>query len=112
MGQQALFHLVAVRCAASVADEQIADDSLALLINEKRIAENAAPLNRRVSGQDLGVHVAQDHLRRARVIPRQQPRPGGDLILQQGAKVGGRKMPEIEDFQGAPGGISEMPIAV
>src|SRR5208282_5781584 len=92
------FDLVTVGTASSVAHEKISDDPLALLINKEGVAKNAAPLDGGVAGENLGVHVAQDHLGGGSVVPREQASPHGDLIFQQRSKIGGREMSEIENF--------------
>ena len=51
MRKQSLLNLAPVRRPASIADEQVADHALALLINEKRVAENTPALNRRIARQ-------------------------------------------------------------
>ena len=100
--EQSLFDLVAVRTATSVADrvadEEIADNALILLIDKEGVAEDAAPLDGSIAREDFGVHVPEDHLRRGGVVPGKRAAPHGDLIFQQRSKVGGREMSEIENF--------------
>src|ERR1039458_8898842 len=102
VSKQAFLNLMTVVTAGSfadrVADKKISDDALALLINKEGVAEDAAPLDGRIAGKNLGIHVAQDHLGGGSVVPREQPSPQGDLIFQQRSKVGGREMSEIENF--------------
>ena len=104
--EQALFDLVAVgttgsvasRVADRVADKEVADNALILLIDKEGVAENAAPLDGGIAGENLRVHVAEDHLSRGGIVPRELSAPHGDLIFQQRSKVGGREVSEIEDF--------------
>src|SRR4029077_15750527 len=104
--EQSFFALAAVRTATSVADrvadrlanEQIADDALILLIDKEGVAEDAAPLDGGIAREDFGVHVPEDHLRRGGVVPGKRAAPQGDLVFQQRSKVGGREMSEIENF--------------
>src|SRR5258708_28573223 len=100
--EQSFFDLVAVRAATSVADrvadEEIADNALILLIDKEGVAEDAAPLDGGIAREDFGVHVPEDHLRRGGVVPGKRAGPHGDLIFQQRWKVGGREMSEIENF--------------
>src|ERR1700686_740858 len=102
VGEQALFDLVTVGTAGSVtdrvADEEVADDALILLVHKKGVAENAAALDGGITGEDFGVHVAQDHLGGGGVVPGKRAAPHGDLIFQQRSKVGGREVSEIENF--------------
>src|ERR1035441_1336701 len=75
VGEQAFFHLVTIVTSGSVAyrvadrfeNEKVADDALALLVNKKGVAEDAAALDGGVAGKDFGVQVAQDHLGGSRV---------------------------------------------
>src|ERR1700687_369908 len=102
VGEQALFDLVTVGTAGSVADrvadKEVADDALALLVDKEGVAEDAAALDGGVPGEDFRVHVAEDHLGRDGVVPGEQASPHGNLIFQQRAKVDGREVSEIEDF--------------
>ena len=100
VGEQAFFDLVTVWTARapSGGTKEVANDALALLVNKKGVAKDAAALNGGVAGEDFGVHVAQDHLGGGGVVPRECTSPHGDLIFQQRPKVGGREMSEIEDF--------------
>src|SRR5260370_11541062 len=114
VSEQAFFDLVAARIAASVADrvanrvagsvadrvadKEVADHALALLVDKEGVAEDAAPLDGGVPGENLGVHVAENHLRGSGIVPRKQASPHGDLVFQQRSKVGGREVSEIEDF--------------
>src|SRR5450631_201280 len=102
MRKQALFDLVPAGTAGSVADEEIADDALALLVNKKGIPKDAAAFDGSVPGENLGIHVAQNHLGRGAVVPGEEPPPHGDLIFQQRTKVSGREVSEIEDFHDEP----------
>ena len=96
--------------ADNVADEQVSDDAFILLVNEERVTEDAAALQGSVSGEDLGVHVAQDHLGGAGVVPGEKLGPNRNLIFEQRPKISRRKMTEIEDFHEAPaGGDAECP---
>src|ERR1700681_1778001 len=100
--EQSFFDLVAVRTTGSVADrvadKEVADNTLVLLVDKKGVTEDAAPLDGGIAREDLGVHVPEDHLRRGGVVPGKRAAPHGDLIFQQRSKVGGREMSEIENF--------------
>jgi len=69
VGEQLFFDLVTAGSSVSVANEEVSDDALALLVHKKGIAEDAATLDGGVARKDFGIHVAQDHLRRGGVIP-------------------------------------------
>src|ERR1035441_475119 len=62
VSKQAFFNLVTVGTTGSIADKKIADHSLALLVNKKRVSEDASPLDGGIAGKDLRIHVTQDHL--------------------------------------------------
>src|SRR5580704_14930328 len=102
MREQLYFDFVRVRNPAAVRDIKIADHSLAAFIHKEAVTENAPAINGGVSGQDFSVDIAQDHLRRPVVIPREQARPRARLIVEQGAQVDRRKMSEIKNLHGAP----------
>ena len=104
MGHQLLFDGLRILQAASVSNEKISDHTLTALIDEEGIARDPAPLQGGISGQDFGVHVAQDHGCRAAVVPGEQVRPDLDFVLQKGAQVGGREVPQVENFH------SELPV--
>ncbi len=80
--EQSFFDLVAVRSATSVADrvadEEIADNALILLIDKEGVAEDAAPLDGGIAREDFGVHVPEDHLRRGGVVPGKRAAPHGE----------------------------------
>src|SRR5262245_3971474 len=94
--------MLAVVSISTFADEQIANHALVVFVDEKRIAKNASPRYRCVTRQELGVHVAKDHLCRAAVIPAERARPQLDFVFQQRAQICRRKMPEIETLHAAP----------
>jgi hypothetical protein len=48
---------------------QVADHTLVTFVDEKRVAADAAAEDGSVTWQDLGIDVAQDHLRRSPVVP-------------------------------------------
>src|SRR6266481_1104054 len=102
VSEQTFFDLVAVgttgSVASRVADKEVADNALILLVDKEGVAEDAAALDGGISGEDFGVHVAEDHLRGGGIVPRELSAPHGDLIFQQRSKVGGREVSEIEDF--------------
>src|SRR5262249_17323820 len=72
MGKQFLFDFVSIGSATPIPDKQVADHSLALFVNEKRVAENVATLDRGITGQNFGVEVAENHFRRTGVVPREK----------------------------------------
>ena len=98
MGHQPLFDGLRILQAASVSNEKISDHTLTALIDEEGIARDPAPLQGGISGQNFGVDVAQDHGCRAAVVPGEQVRPDLDFVLQKGAQVGGREVPQVENF--------------
>src|ERR1700722_231553 len=102
MSQQAQLALGGIGNENAVLDKKVADHALAALVDEERITKDFAAFDGGVAGKDFRIDVAQDHLRRAAVIPREQARPNLCLVLQQGAQIGGGKMPEVENLQGAP----------
>src|ERR1039458_2972226 len=65
VGEQAFFDLVPVVAATSVADrvadKEVADHALILLIYKEGVAKDAAALDGGVAGKDFGIHVAEDH---------------------------------------------------
>src|SRR5262249_31363162 len=71
-------------------------------LNQKHKTQNTPPRYRRVTRQELRVHVAKDHLCRAAVIPAERARPQLDFVFQQRTQVCRRKMPEIENLHTAP----------
>ena len=87
--------------AATRRDKQVAHHPFAAFVDEERIANNAASLHRGVARQDLRIHVAQDHFRRAAIIPTQQAAPCLNFFVEQRAQVGRREMPEIENLHGS-----------
>src|SRR5262249_17298597 len=94
--------MLAVVSISTFANEQIPNHALVVFVNEERIAKNAPPRYRRVTRQELRVHVAKDHLCRAAVIPAERARPQLDFVFQQRTQVCRRKMPEIENLHTAP----------
>src|SRR6266849_6129352 len=106
VSEQAFFDLVTVGAAGSVADrvadrvayEEVADNALILLVDKEGVAEDAAPLDGGVTGENFRVHVAEDHLGGGGIVPGKRAAPHGDLLFQQRAKVGGREVAEIENF--------------
>src|SRR5437879_261955 len=106
VSKQSFFDLVAVgttgsvasRVADRVADEEVADNALILLVDKEGVAEDAAALDGGISGEQFRVHVPEDHLSGGGIVPRELSAPHGDLIFQQRSKVGGREVSEIEDF--------------
>src|ERR1700674_3342689 len=103
--EQAFFALATVGAVGSVADgvadklanKEVADNTLVLLVDKKGVTEDAAPLDGGITGQNFGVHVPEDHLGRGGIVPGERAPPHGDLLFQQRAKVGGRKVSEIEN---------------
>src|SRR4030095_6395488 len=102
MHQKAAFHFMAFGGAAAVGHKQVADDSFAALVDEEGVAEDAPTLYSGVARQNLGVDVAEDHVGGTGVIPGEQTRPDLGFVVQQGAEINGREVPEIENLHGAP----------
>jgi len=98
MGQQPDLYIASICGAPAVRDEKIADYPLAALINEKAVPENKAAFDRGVTGKDFRIDVAQNHFRRAGVVPREQVRPNSTFVIEQGTQIHGRKMPEVENL--------------
>ena len=70
--EQPGFHFVRIRQAAAVGDKKISNHALAAFVNKKRIAEDSSAIDGRVARQDLGVHVAKNHVGGAAVVPGKQ----------------------------------------
>src|SRR5208283_4621480 len=51
--EQLFFDLVTAGTAGSIADKEVADDALALLVDKEGVAEDAAALNGGVAGKDF-----------------------------------------------------------
>src|SRR5579862_1595410 len=102
MSQEPHFDFASIGQAAAVRNVEVSDDSLVALIDKERIAENASAVDRRISWQNFRVNVAENHLRGARIVPREQALPKLGLVLQQRTQINGRKVPEVEYFQKAP----------
>src|ERR1700722_1085450 len=102
VSQQAQFHGTRIGKAAAVRDKEIADHSLAAFIDEKRIAEDFPAVNGGIAGKDFRIDVAQNHLRRAAVVPGEQARPYLRFLFQKRTQIRRGKMPEVENLQGAP----------
>src|SRR5271156_2602033 len=100
MSQQLEFNLARVGKTVAVGHEQISDNPFAAFIHEEGVAENPSALDGGVAGKDLRVHVAQDHLLRTAVVPREQVGPDSRLVVEQRAQVHGGKVSEIENFHG------------
>src|SRR5581483_1799107 len=82
----------------TAAHVQVADYTLGTFVHEERISKNSPTLDGRIAGKDFGIHVAENHLRRAAIVPGKQARPHLRLALKQGAQVRGGKVPEVEDL--------------
>src|SRR5438309_2591853 len=102
MGQQVDFDLASVGQASSIRDVEVADDSLAAFVHEKRITKHATTVHGCVARQDLCVYVAKDHFRRTGVVPGKEARPELRLVIEKGTQIQGRKMPEVEALQEPP----------
>src|SRR5207248_6660178 len=64
----------------------------------------SSDLDCRVTRQNFGIHIAQDHVRGAAIVPRQHSRPDLNLVIKQGTQINRRKMSEIENLHRAPEG--------
>src|SRR6266566_6118500 len=102
MREQAAFYFLPVCPIFTFADEQISDHAFAVFVNEKGIAEYPSARNCRVAWKKLRIRVAENHFRRAAVVPAQQLRPDFYLVLEQRAQVGRRKVSEVENLHRAP----------
>src|SRR5258708_37049267 len=102
VSEQTFFDLVAVgttgSVASRVADKEVADNALVLLIHKEGVAEDAAPLDGGIAGENFRVHVAEDHLSGGGIVPGKRAAPHGDLLFQQRSKGGGREESRIENY--------------
>jgi len=76
-------------------DEEVADDAFAALIDEEAVADEAASFDCGISGQNLRIHISQDHVGRAAIVPRKLLSPLLDFLVEEGSQVRGRKVPEV-----------------
>src|SRR5579864_3628990 len=102
MRQEFQFDLAGVGEAIAIGDVEVADDALTSLVDKKGVAEDASALDGRIAGQDFGVDVAENHFRRAGVVPGKLVRPELRLIVEQRTQVHRGKVPEVENLQEAP----------
>ena len=86
----------------AVGDVEVANHSLTAFVDEERIAEDASAIDGSVARQNLRIDVAQNHLGRTGIVPGKQARPDLRLVFEQGTQIHGRKVPEVENLQGAP----------
>src|ERR1700756_3753152 len=87
VNEETLFDRIAIQPPLALGHEEVADDPLAAFIYEKGIANDASAIDGRVSWQDLGVHITQDHVGGAVVVPREQTRPEARLFVEQRAQI-------------------------
>src|SRR5919197_688525 len=100
MGQQSLFQgaRLMAAIAPSVFHVQIADYPLTTFVDEKSVSAHPASRYRCIAWQDLGIHVAQDHLSRTAIVPRQCLRPLAGLLFQQWTQVRRSEMSEVDNL--------------
>ncbi len=98
MQQQPRFHFVRIGQTSPIGHEQVANYTLAAFVNEECVADDAAALDGGITRQNLGIHVAQDHLGRTAVVPGEQARPFPDLVLEQWTQIDRGKVSEIENL--------------
>src|SRR5690349_4042485 len=99
MREQAAFQGKISLCALeSITHIKIANHALASFIDKKSISRYSSALHRDISRQDSRIHVAQNHLRRLRIVPEQFPSPDSAFFFEHTPKVHGRKMPEVENL--------------
>src|SRR5712664_981242 len=98
VSEQTFFDLVPVGTAGCVANKEVANNALVLLVDKKGVTEDAAPLDGGIAREDFGIHVPEDHLGRGGVVPGKRAAPHGDLIFQKWSKVGGREVSKIKNF--------------
>ena len=79
--QQPRFYIHTVGSPISVRYEKIANYALAAFVYEERISHDSSPLYRRITGQDLGIYIAQDHIGRSVVVPGEHARPQAGLFV-------------------------------
>ena len=99
VGEKALFDFEAIGGAAAVADEEVADDALALR-RQRMSSRRCCRARWRRSREEFWPHVAEDHLGGLSVVPRERASPHGGLFLEERTKVGGGEVAEVEDFHG------------
>ena len=87
-----------MRIHAARRNEQVAHHTFAALIDEEGVSHDVAALDRRIARQNLGVHITQNHVRRVAIVPAKHAAPRLDFLVEQGAEVAGREMPEVENL--------------
>jgi hypothetical protein len=90
--EQARLHDVRLGKALAIGDKQISNHPLAAFIHKKGVAKNAAAIHGGVTRQDLRIEIAEDHVRRTAIVPREQARPDLGFVVQQGAHINRGKM--------------------
>src|SRR5258708_12766135 len=100
VSEQTFFDLVAVgttgSVASRVADKEVADNALILLVDKEGVAEDAAPLDGGIAGENFRVHVAEDHLSGGGIVPGKGAAPHGDLLFHQRSKAAATQLPHIQ----------------
>src|SRR6266567_2027777 len=102
MREQPQFDLAGIGEAVAIGHVEVANHTLAALVHEERVTEDAPAIHGRISWQDFRVDIPQNHLRRSGIVPQEQPRPDQCLLVEQRTQVHRRKMPKVEDLQRAP----------
>src|SRR3954470_18745421 len=87
MSQKFYLDQTGVRQEIALRDVKVADDPLAAFIDEKGVSEDAAAIDGGIAWQNLGIYVAQNHLRRTGVVPGEQPSPELRFVFEQWAQV-------------------------
>ena len=98
--QQPFLHGIAALRRLLGVHKQIADHAFAAFVHKEGVAQHALAFHRGVAWQNARIHVAQDHLRRAAVIPGKLPRPGVRFLIQQPAQVRRAEVAQVQDFHG------------
>src|SRR5262249_45714717 len=91
-------HVLPIVPVRGFADKQIPDHALVVFIYKERVTEYPPTRYRRVSRQKFRIHVTQNHLRRAAVVPAQLVGPQLDFIVQQRTQIRRRKVSEVENL--------------
>src|SRR5215471_17374684 len=72
MRKQASLDLLPAKPIVSLGDKQVANHALIALIDKEGVAKHFPPRNRRVPGQELRIHITENHFGRAAVVPAEQ----------------------------------------
>src|SRR5260370_20881088 len=77
---------------------KIADHALAAFVDKKCVATDSLVIHSRVTGKNLRIDVAEDHIRRRTIVPGHHPGPHLTLALQQRPQMMRVEVPKVQDF--------------